>query len=949
MSLEPGARLDAYEIVRPLGSGGMGEVWLATEVRLGRKVALKLLPADFTRDASRVLRFDQEARAASGLNHPNVCTIHALGETPDGLRYIAMEYVEGETLRQRLATTRISMRAALDIAIQVAAALGAAHASGIVHRDIKPENVMLRPDGFVKVLDFGLAKLAPSPAEVAGADSTRLALKTEAGVVVGTAAYMSPEQARGQEVDARTDIWSLGVLLYETVAGRSPFAAPSGTEVLAAILDRDPLPLARFDPDTPAELQRIVTKCLRKERALRYQTVQDLLLDLQALREELPAQARSGSGPAALSATATEPRVASGSIAPARPGRRLVLAGTAAVLIVGGALGAWWWRTKARTGSSTAGAPVKRTLTRLTFAPGLQTDVTFSPDGRFIAYASDQGGNFDIWVQPIAGGGDPVQVTKSPAADTEPDWSPDGSQIVFRSERDGGGLFVVSALGGAERRLAAFGVRPKWSPDGSRILFASAPAGFDSGALFLVGTDGSPPQRVLERVTADDTLLISWAWHPDGRRVSLLAQTVAQPQPVVHTVALDGGSPIATTVPPPLPAGGDVRFGEFAWAASGTAMYFEMSVKFVSNLWRLDVDASTLKAGPLVQLTGGAGQDTRMAVARDGKRVAFTTKAEAIRLWSYHLDALTGLIRGAGEPVTDPTMAMPAYAALAPDGRQLAYAITGVGTGRWELWIKDLVTGRTHVVSRDNHDRFDPHWSADGGRLVYYWSRGGDSGTATEWPAATAAVRQLPGGDEILLSTPKPEGVQPHDWSPDGYSILLSWTPPPWQRTVLALWPVAAAPNADREARLVAGEPAYHLWQARFSPNGRWISFLAVTRNTAVLCVVPSSAREVRASDWSCASDSSIWTDKPRWSSNGKRLYVWRRNGSIFNVWTLPFKDARGTVVGAPVQVTQFDSPAHRIWADDLALAEPSVSGDRMILPVADATGSVWMLDNADK
>ena len=222
MPFEPGARLDAYEIVRPLGSGGMGEVWLATEMRLGRKVALKLLPADWMRDPSRILRFEQEARAASALSHPNVCTILALGETSDGLRYIAMEYVEGETLRRRLATTRLSIRAALDIAIQVAAALSAAHASGIVHRDIKPENVMLRPDAFVKVLDFGLAKLAVSTAEIAGADSTHLVLKTEAGVVVGTAAYMSPEQARGQEVDARTDIWSLGVLLYEMVAGRSP-------------------------------------------------------------------------------------------------------------------------------------------------------------------------------------------------------------------------------------------------------------------------------------------------------------------------------------------------------------------------------------------------------------------------------------------------------------------------------------------------------------------------------------------------------------------------------------------------------------------------------------------------------------------------------------------------------------------------------------------------------
>ena len=225
MPLGPGSRLDAYEIVRPLGSGGMGEVWLATEVRLGRKVALKILPADVTRDPLRVERFEQEARAASALNHPNVCTIHALGETSEGQHYIAMEYVEGETLRQRLSTTRLPLREALDVVLQVAAALSAAHAAGIVHRDIKPENVMLRPDGLVKVLDFGLAKLAPAAAEIAGGQTTHTVLKTEAGTVVGTAAYMSPEQTRGQEVDARTDIWSLGVMLYEMVAGRRPFCA----------------------------------------------------------------------------------------------------------------------------------------------------------------------------------------------------------------------------------------------------------------------------------------------------------------------------------------------------------------------------------------------------------------------------------------------------------------------------------------------------------------------------------------------------------------------------------------------------------------------------------------------------------------------------------------------------------------------------------------------------
>ena len=314
-----------------------------------------------------------------------------------------MEYVEGETLRRRLTTSRLTLREALDIAIQVAAALSVAHAAGIVHRDIKPENVMLRPDGVVKVLDFGLAKLAP--VGPLGSDTTQVAVNTDAGTVLGTAAYMSPEQARGQQVDARTDIWSLGVMLYEMVAGRSPFAGPSGTDVLAAILQNEPAPVARFEPDAPPEVQRILTKSLRKDRSQRYQTVQDLLLDLQALREDLQAHARSGSAP--VTAITTEP-VASGSSPTVLPLRRrspVWLTVAAAVLVLGGLAAVWMWRTSrfAQTAAAPTTAAVQRSLTRLTFAPGLQTDVTFSPDGRLIAYASDQGGNFDIWVQPTGG------------------------------------------------------------------------------------------------------------------------------------------------------------------------------------------------------------------------------------------------------------------------------------------------------------------------------------------------------------------------------------------------------------------------------------------------------------------------------------------------------------------------------------------------------------------
>ena len=288
----------------------------------------------------RVQRFEQEARAASALNHPNVCTIHALGQTSDGQHYIAMEYVEGETLRQRLSTTRLTIREALDIAIQVAAALSAAHAAGIVHRDIKPENVMLRPDGFVKVLDFGLAKLAPAAPEIAEADTTRTVLKTEAGMVVGTTAYMSPEQARGDALDARSDIFSFGTVLYEMVTGRAPFQGRTSTDVLSSIIRDQPVPAAEINPAMPPELQRIIAQCLEKDPRDRYQHTDQLAVDLRKLNRS-------------TDSNASAPRTLSGvdSAAPRTnwlgrlrsPGRRRVLIGAVACLLLAAGFGAWQW------------------------------------------------------------------------------------------------------------------------------------------------------------------------------------------------------------------------------------------------------------------------------------------------------------------------------------------------------------------------------------------------------------------------------------------------------------------------------------------------------------------------------------------------------------------------------------------------------------------------------
>jgi serine/threonine protein kinase len=297
MAFPRGTKIGRYEIQSELGSGGMGVVYLAVDTRLNRKIALKLLPADLTDNKDRLHRFEQEARAASALNHPNILTIHEIG-TDDGTHFIATEFVEGETLRA-LIMMDAPMRPAqaLDLAIQVAAALSAAHAAGIVHRDIKPENVMLRDDGYVKVLDFGLAKLVETEKKGDAADPnapTQRFYLTNPGVVMGTAKYMSPEQASGKPVDARTDIWSLGVILYEMLTGKHPFDGEVQTQVIARILEREPEPLAARAPGSPPELQRIVSRMLAKDRAERYGDSKDVLRDLKALKQDIEFDARLG-------------------------------------------------------------------------------------------------------------------------------------------------------------------------------------------------------------------------------------------------------------------------------------------------------------------------------------------------------------------------------------------------------------------------------------------------------------------------------------------------------------------------------------------------------------------------------------------------------------------------------------------------------------------------------
>ena len=655
MALTPGTKLQDYEIRRPLGAGGMGEVYFAYDLKLGRNVAIKVLSGEVASDHPRIRRFEQEARAASALSHPNVCVVYALGETADGHPFIAMEYIEGQTLRHLMQTLPPTLKAALDVAIQIAAGAGAAHAIGIVHRDLKPENVIVRQDGLVKVLDFGLAKLAPGGLPADDSHATRTLVQTDAGLVMGTFTYMAPEQVRGQEVDARADIWALGVMLYELVASRPPFGGETRSDVMAAILERAIVPLDQVNPALPHELQRIVAKALRKDRGQRYQTITDLRLDLEALRGELQASSlitAPMTASAAQAATTPPPsRRESSAEYILTSFARHKIAAVVALFVIATLTAAVVWRMRSAFDVSPSSAPrVQRTLTRLTSGSGLQTDPTLSPDGRFLAYASDRAGNFDIWVQPVAGG-DAVQVTKDLESETQPAWSPDGSTIVFHSEKGGGGVFAVPALGGSVRRLTTFGERPVWSRNGSEVLLQVGPSlnmGEGPLSLYSVPAEGGTPQQLAAPVLQRG----SWKWvaeHPDGRLSA--AGTHETLGKGFFTFSRSGEHVIKsnTSAVPSLPSPSTYERFRFAWNRTGTRLYVEATVK-VDNLWRIDVDPGTLEWRGAERLTTGGGSDIDAVVSADESRIAYVQQTSSMRLWSFPLDAAEGRLKGEGQP-----------------------------------------------------------------------------------------------------------------------------------------------------------------------------------------------------------------------------------------------------------------------------------------------------------
>ena len=901
-----GQTLLHYRVTEKIGEGGMGAVYKALDTHLDRPVAIKVLPPDKVSDLERKQRFIQEAKAASALRHPNIVVIHDVA-SDHGLDFIVMELVEGQSLDLLIGRRGLKVAEALGFSVQIADGLAKAHAAGIVHRDLKPTNLMVTNEGLVKILDFGLAKLTE---DASGAEAGRTMTlgheerpRTEEGYILGTAAYMSPEQAEGKKVDARSDIFSFGTVLYEMLTGRRAFARESRIKTLAAVLNEEPKPATAVNGSLPAELERVLARCLRKDPQRRWQTMSDLKVALQDLKED------SESGK--LSAPA---------ITAGRRGRRTAVFAAAAFVLVLVAAAA-----VLKLFILKPEAPVEYEITPLTFDSGMTASSAISPDGSLMAYASDRegDGNLDIWVQQVSGG-KPLRLTNHPADDWFPSFSPDGSQIAFRSERDGGGIYIIDALavGGEPRRIADRGFNPRFSPDGRWIAFVVIPASLELGQYktYVVSPKGGEPRRIL-----GDFLFgfivhgAALVWSPDGKEVLFRGRRADDPRSVDWwVVPIDQGEPVRTHAIENLDLRTIVQF-PVGWV--GDRVYFVSGTTIEGvNLFSAGIDPKDRTiTGPARTITTGPGMKVFPSVMRNGG-IFFTEMTVAMNAWSIAARPDEVQLPAGPQKLTQDLM-QNFDPAISLDGAAAAFsAFGGAQAARYEVRVKDLRSGQeTKIPVQGTAVSQFPRLSPDGSLLAYRDVVDGRAKTFVVAPGS-AAARVLCEGCFVL------------GFFPGNGAVLVRTKPAELEKMDLK----------TGERTVVLSSPQDIIEDACLSPDGNWIAWLAGEPDgRAAIRISPATTRPAGSQDTITIAEADHYLGPPAWSPNGRWLYYLSEKDGRCAIFARELDPRTKAPVGDGRLV--FASTESRLWLNfPKGNGKIGVAADRIIFEATAMIGNIY-------
>jgi Tol biopolymer transport system component len=839
--LAAGATLGPYRIDALVGAGGMGEVYRARDPRLGRDIAIKVLPRQLAADPSRRERLLKEARSAAALNHPNICTVHEVGQA-DGRDYIVFEHIEGRTLSVLKRPGGLDLGELIDLFLPLSEALDYAHQRGIVHRDLKPANVMVSALGLPKILDFGVAKgLARAP-DASGSGAT------DVGLVLGTAGYMSPEQALGRPVDARSDVFAFGCVMYEMATGRRAFDGASFIEITDALLHRDPEPLARLRPDLPPGADRIVRRCLRKEAADRYPNMSEVAADLRGLRDGRHA-------PPSWVDTAVRGVARSGLA------RWMLPPAAAAVAVL--AAGVAYWRLGARPPRPRLVQPAQ-----ITVATSVEDYPTWSPDGRTLAYESNESGNWDIWLTQL-GGGLPVNRTGDhPGEDRYPTWSPDGRHIAFWSDRDGGGYHVVPTLGGPAQRVAAtvpgpgspYYSPPQWSADGSELAYVTyEPKGPRLDAFVeILSMTTRDTRRV--RLPGAQECRLDLAWSRDGRYLAYVdaAWQIAETTQLRVLRLADGRESAVTD------ARANVRGP--VWSADGGHLYFSANRAGPSDLWRLRIAADGTADGAPEQVTT-AVEVRHAGLSSDGRRIAFSKGRWVANIWKVPILADRAATWADAEQVTQ-DQAYIEFLDVSADGRRVLYSSDR--SGNQDIW-RTTIGGETTRLTADPAPEWGPSWSPDGSQIAFYAARTGDR-EIWVMPAEGGPARQL---------THSPGLDAGWSGSPDGRNIAFRS-----ERTGNSeIWTIGADGTGERQ---LTDDPAGD-YVPHYSPDGKWLVFSSSPTGGLRIWRMPATG----GTQEQVSAQPAVGM---AWAPDGRAIYFGSADGPP-RLWSLSLPERRERVV----------------------------------------------------